>query len=199
MPGPQALALPRELRLMLEGLSLAHVSDDQRWLLSLMRANGVALLTMLWRMLGREADVLDAYQSAVCQLVARGPDGIGSNPGGYFYRVAMNAGIEILRRRRQQREAWPAVSEAQALRHNARSDALPPDAALDHRELIDRMRRAIYSLPPHLRSVTILRDLAQLPYSRVASILGITSGTARLYRRRAILKLAELIGEEAAT
>lgn len=197
MPGPEALALPRELRFMLEGLSRAHVAEDQKWVLRLMRANGVTLLTMLWRMLGREADVLDAYQSAVCQLIAHGPERIGKNPGGYFYRVAMNAGIEILRRRKQQRESWAAVTEAHAHRQSARTDAQPPDAAVDHRELIERMRRAIYSLPPHLRSVTILRDLGQLPYSRVASILGITSGTARLYRRRAILKLAELIGEEA--
>ena len=59
-------------------------------------------------------------------------------------------------------------------------------------------REAIVQLPRHLRELVLLRDLAQMPYHRVASILGITVGTARVYRRQAVLRLAELLeGAEA--
>ena len=64
-------ALPLELRTVVAGLVSADVSDDQQWIVGLMRKHGLAVVTLLWRMLGSEPDVLDAYQTAVCRLTAR--------------------------------------------------------------------------------------------------------------------------------
>ena len=41
------------------------------------------------------------------------------------------------------------------------------------------------------RSVVLMHDLAQIPYGEVAAVLGITAGTARVYRRKAIIQLAQ--------
>ena len=87
MPEAKAIALPLELRALLAKLAVAEVADDQQWILSLLRQHGLAVITMLWRMLGSDQDVLDAYQTAVCQLTSRGPHAIQSNRGGYFYRI----------------------------------------------------------------------------------------------------------------
>jgi DNA-directed RNA polymerase specialized sigma24 family protein len=65
--------------------------------------------------------------------------------------------------------------------------------------MLERMRQAICELPRHLRNVVILRDLAQLPYAQVARMLGIRSGTARLYRRLAVVQLADLMGGRASS
>ena len=186
-------ALPLELRAVVAGLASAKVTDDQQWIVSLMRKHGLAVITLLWRMLGSEQDVLDAYQTAICRLTARGREGMGANPPGYFYRSVSNAGIEILRTRQRHRACWPTVVDLQ----RRRSEDRPQPVGLDQREIIEKMRQAICQLPTHLRNVIVLRELAELPYSQVARILGIRNGTARLYRREALLRLADMIGREA--
>lgn len=185
-------ALPVELRSLLTGLSSADVSDDQQWIVAVMRKEGPTVVHLLWRMLGSQEDVMDAYQTAVCRLTAHGSKGIGSNRAGYFYRTAMNAGIELLRSRKRRRTHWPVVCETQTNRYVSQTES----GSGEHRESLQRMRRAICELPPHLRSVVILRDLAELPYAQVARYLGIRQGTARLYRRHAIVRLADTIGRE---
>ena len=194
MARAESVALPLELHSLLTGLSAAEVADDQQWILRLMRKQGLVVIALLWRMLESEQDALDAYQTAICRLSARGAQGIGANPAGYFYRTAVNAGIEILRARQRQRQNWPAVIDAQSRQRAANA---PHAGVIDQREAVERMREAICKLPPHLRNVVVLRDLAELPYSQVAGILGITPGTARLYRRQAVVRLADLIGREA--
>lgn len=196
MGDTQSTALPLELRTMLAGLASATVADDQQWILGLLRQHGAPVVNLLWRMLGREQDVLDSYQSAVCRLTAQGKDAARSNPGGYFYRVAMNAAIGILRNRRQQRRHEPMVAEIQARREMDQASTILCEQAFDRQMILGQLRQAILNLPPHLRDVIVLRDLAELPYPRVAGILGITVGTARLYRCQAVVRLADLIGEE---
>ena len=192
MARAQTIALPREFQALLDAVTTAQVADDQQWILSLLRKQGLAVINMLWRVLGQEADVLDAYQTAVCQLTARGPGGIGSNPAGYFYRTAMNAAIEMLRSRQMRRKHWPEVVELQV----RQGEGPRPEEAIDQRTAANRLRRAVAELPPHLRGVIVLRDLAELPYGQVSGILGIRVSTARLYRRQAVVRLAELLGEE---
>ena len=52
------------------------------------------------------------------------------------------------------------------------------------------LRSAIARLPEYLREVIALRDLAEMPYSQVAKILGITASSARAYRSKAVTLLA---------
>jgi RNA polymerase sigma-70 factor (ECF subfamily) len=190
----QSIALPLELRSVLAHLASAEVADDQQWIIALLRRQGPIVLTVLWRMLGSEQEVLDAYQTAVCHLAAKGPHGLGDNPGGYFYRTAVNAAIDSIRRRRRQQAHWPRLAE---IRQQDESPGAP--AVCGEREMLERMKRAICELPRHLRNVVILRDLAQLPYAEVARMLDIRSGTARLYRRQAVVRLADLMGGRASS
>jgi RNA polymerase sigma-70 factor (ECF subfamily) len=64
----------------------------------------------------------------------------------------------------------------------------------------DALRRAIAALPPHHRSVIILRDIEEREYPDIASILGCTIGGAKLRvlrARRALReRVAPLLGEE---
>jgi DNA-directed RNA polymerase specialized sigma24 family protein len=60
---------------------------------------------------------------------------------------------------------------------------------------LDALRDAIGRLPAHLANVVVLRDLSRLSYQDVGRTLGIDPATARVYRRHAVVKLAELLDE----
>ncbi|MBN1492057.1 MAG: sigma-70 family RNA polymerase sigma factor [Phycisphaerae bacterium] len=184
--------LPADLRRMLATVASADVAAEQRWILSLLQRHGAAVVYALWRMLGSEQEVLDAYQNVVCQLVARGPDGIGDNPASYFYRSGINAAIELIRRRGRERDRLPTVAD-----RYGRSDAgEDPGANAEHLYMAERVRSAVLALPPHLRDVVVLRDLTGLDYRQVARIMRITPGTARVYRRQAVVRLAARMARE---
>jgi RNA polymerase sigma-70 factor (ECF subfamily) len=65
---------------------------------------------------------------------------------------------------------------------------------LEAREDIQRVRRALDTLPPHWRMILILREYQDLPYEEIAEILRVPVGTvrSRLARAREQLRLALL-------
>jgi RNA polymerase sigma factor (sigma-70 family) len=164
------------------------VDERQQWVLTAMRKHGPELVTMLWRILGNEQDVCDAYQTTFLHLAHR--DG-GEKPRhirAYLFRTASNAAVTMLRQR---------IIEDRRLGDLGQST--PTEATqgdLDARHLAETLRRHVARLPEHLRMVVTLRDLAELPYSEVARIAGISAGTARVYRCKAIQLLAMWMGSE---
>jgi RNA polymerase sigma-70 factor (ECF subfamily) len=187
-----AYALPAGLRRVLAEQASADVAAEERWILSLLQKDGPGVVAMLWRMLGHEQDVLDVYQGVICQLASRGPKGIGRNRGAYFYRAAMNTGVELIRKRKRDTARRNKLAEAMA----RCGGPVEPASALDHVRVVAEIRSAVLSLPNHLRDVVVLRDLAGLDYLSVSKVLGITAGTARVYRRQAIVRLGEMLSEE---
>ena len=61
---------------------------------------------------------------------------------------------------------------------------------LDSKYLQETLRECIAQLPEHLRNVVTLRDLAEMSYSQIGRILGISAATARVYRCKAVQLLA---------
>jgi len=165
------------------------VAESQRWVLSTMQKHGQELVTMLWRILGNEQDVCDAYQDTFLQLAhfdgRRKPRHIKA----YIFRVANNVAVSMLRRRiiERNRLAVPVVSPG---------TADEPGSEIDSRHLREALRGYIAQLPENLRNVVALRDLAELPYNQVGKILGISTGTARVYRCKAIQLLAAWMNRE---
>lgn len=189
MAAVKPMPLPFELRCVVDSVSQTKAPGDQQWILGLIQGQGRLVVSLLWRMLGSEQDALDAYQSTICRLMAQGQEAIGTNRAGYFYRAAMNAGIEMLRMKRRRQRHWPAVLESCSQRDSERDNEARPESVED----LEKVRKAISKLPPHLRDVIVLRELAGLPYRQVSTILGIGLATSRLYRRQAVLRLAELL------
>ena len=153
------------------------------WVLRAMQAHGPELVHLLWRILGNEQDVCDVYQTTFLRLShvqgGRKPEHVKA----YLLRTASNAAISLLRSRASERRR---CTEAQVEDRIERS----PDVELDQRQLVDDLRYYIAQLPEHLREVVTLRDLGELSYSRIARLLGITAGTARVYRCKAVTLLA---------
>ena len=165
------------------------VSERQRWILSTMHKHGSELVTMLWRILGNEQDVCDAYQDTFLQLAhfegGRKPDHVKA----YVFRTASNIAVSMLRRKTAEKNR---LSESPAKIETAGPSATEMDCAY----LQEALRRNIAQLPEHLRNVLALRDLAELSYAQVGKILGISAGTARVYRCKAIQLLAMWMNKE---
>jgi RNA polymerase sigma factor (sigma-70 family) len=165
------------------------VDESQQWVLSAMRKHGPELVTMLWRILGNEQDVCDAYQTTFLHLAHR--DG-GEKPRhvkAYLFRTASNAAITMLRQRIIEDRRLGDLEKSAST-----AEVVPGD--LDSRHLAETLRRCVAQLPEHLRAVVTLRDLAELSYSEVSRIMGISAGTARVYRCKAIQLLATWMGSE---
>lgn len=158
------------------------LTGTQRWLLSAMERHGQELVTMLWRILGNEQDVCDAYQDTFLKLAhyqgGQKPDHIKA----YVFRSASNIAISMLRRRIIERKNLLALT--------------PPANELDAKCLQESLRYNIAKLPDHLRSVVTLHDLAELSYAQVGKILGITESTAKVYRWKAVQLLAVWMNKE---
>ncbi len=167
----------------------AAVASPHGWVLKLMEREGPALTRMLWRILGREADVLDAYQDCFCKLAICKTARSARRARAYLYRTASNVAIEVLRKRKCRQKHWPTVvqtHEEQPTQEPAREDD-------DGR--FAKLREAIYRLPPHMSNVLMLRDFGGLSYREVARTLGIDHATARVYRRGAVVRLERMLVE----
>ena len=166
------------------------VPASQRWVLSAMQSHGRELVTMLWRILGNEQDVCDAYQDTFLRLAhyegGQKPEHIKA----YIFRSASNVAMSMLRHRIAERKN---LSEAAATR---KVESPPPVNELNSKYLQESLRCCIVQLPEHLRNVVMLRDLAELSYAQLGRILGISAATARVYRYKAIQLLAVWMSKE---
>jgi len=194
VPRTAAYQLPANLRVVIQELASAEGVAGEQWVLVLLKRHGPGVVNLLWRMLGREDDVLDVYQTVVCKLADRGPKRIGRNRAAYFYRSAINTAISLIRQRQRDRQRLERLARR---RQEMPSGSGNPAVNLEHLHLVEQLRSAILKLPEHLRDVVVLRDLAGLSYSQVAGIMKITCGSARVYRRHAIVRLADMLDQEA--
>jgi RNA polymerase sigma factor (sigma-70 family) len=166
------------------------VDESQRWILAGMRNHGHELVTMLWRILGNEQDVCDAYQTTFLRL-AHHEDGLKPKwVKAYLFRTASNTAISMLRQRIVERRALSSVVQTAE-----RTDGVEIDVNVKH--LTENLRYHVAQLPEHLRNVIMLRDFGELSYAEVARILGVSVGTARVYRCKAVQLLATWMNKEA--
>lgn len=179
-------------------VSSETIAADQRWVLSAMQKHGRELINMLWRILGNEQDVCDAYQNTFLQLAHFEGNGFAAGKGrlgkplhikAYLFSTANNVAISMLRRK---------IAERNRIVKSAtdRKDERSPVKELDSKFLKESLRECIAKLPDHLRSVLVLRDLAELSYSQIGLTLNISTGTARVYRCKAIQLLAVWMSKE---
>ena len=166
-----------------------QVDASQKWVLTTMQRYGRELVTMLWRILGNEQDVCDVYQSTFLQLAHHAePPRLGCVKA-YVFRSASNAAISMLRSRSAERRRVQAVSKTETCQR-------PPEYEIDQKALVEKLRIYISRLPEHLQDVVVLRDLAEMSYSQVSKTLGISTGTARVYRCKAVQLLAVWMNSE---
>lgn len=169
--------------------TLQRVEKDREWVLVAMQKHGQDLITLLWRILGNEQDVCDIYQSTFLRLAHCKVAGKPKHIKAYVLRTASNTAISLIRTRAAEQRTRDA---AQQQEHYAMS----PVQEINQKQLVEQLRYNIAKLPEHLREVVALRDLAELSYSQISRILGITAASARVYRCKALTLLAAWMSSE---
>ena len=175
-------------------LAYAQTLDaSQQWILSAMQRHGANLVLMLWRILGNEPDVCDAYQQTFLNLAHYQQQDRckPANVQAFLYRTAANAAISMIRHRRRQGRSMEALARTLPAEQDA-----DPAHDLDMKVLQARLRAAVEKLPDYLREVILLHEFAERSYDEVSSILGIPAATARVYRCKAITLLAAIMAGE---
>jgi RNA polymerase sigma-70 factor (ECF subfamily) len=113
----------------------------------------------------------------------------GSNPGPYLHRAAVNASLDILRRRGRSLplEALPPAREA--------VDA-PQLRLVASAEDGNRLRAALGQLPERAAEVFVLRHVEGLSNREIAALLGISWGAVAVTLHRARRRLRSELSTE---
>jgi RNA polymerase sigma-70 factor (ECF subfamily) len=165
---------------------------DRDALEALLRAQYDRLHALCWRMTGNEADAADATQEALI-AITRGLPRFDARArfGTWCYRVAVNACLDELRRRRRRPE--PIGAERLAATMPA---ATGGTEAVADRILVDD---ALRTITPEFRVAVVLRDLCGLEYTEIADVLDVPIGTVRSRLARGRGALADRLGNHATT
>ena len=142
---------------------------------------------MCRRIAGNTRDADDACQEAMIKIVRNLPRFDGrSSFGTWAYRIATNASLDELRKRRR-RPALHVIDDA------ASSDPTDTRAAQRVEVVGDRLLLddALAELPDDLRVAVVLRDVADLDYGDIADTLDIPLGTVKSRIARGRLALAK--------
>jgi RNA polymerase sigma-70 factor, ECF subfamily len=150
------------------------------------------------RITGHEADAADAAQDAMIAIVRNLDRFDGrSSFGTWAYRIATNASLDELRRRKRR----PVPTSGDDDEHPQR-EAADPDSGARIAAVGDHMAldAALRTLSDEFRLPVVLRDVADLDYAEIAEVLDIPTGTvkSRIARGRALLaKALSPLGETA--
>ena len=170
---------------------------DGRQLEALLRSQHDRMYAVCRRLTGNDADAADATQEALLAVV-RGLAGFDgrSRFSTWTYRVAVNASLDELRRRRRRPEpglpedrgdvlAGPGMAAFVAGRGAGRSADGDVEAVAGRLDV----DAALMRLSPEFRAAVVLRDLCGLDYDEIAEVLDLAPGTvrSRISRGRAAL------------
>ncbi len=176
---------------------LAGEEDLYGELLSRYQARLAAHLT---RVVGSREEALDLTQEVFLKVFQALPR---YNPeykfSTWIFRIASNAGIDFLRKRRLKTvslDAPPPGAEADEPPREIASAEPDPQAVLRNAERRRKIDAEIASLPPDFRELISLRHFAGLSYEEIAEAKKMPLGTVKnkLFRARAVLK-ERLAGE----
>ena len=166
----------------------AAQSGDGEALDRLLRRHQDRLYSVCRRLTGNDADALDATQETLIAIV-RGLPRYDARAAfsTWAYRVATNACLDELRRRKRRpepglpdRETAPVAGGGDV--GGGVADRLDVDAALAQ-------------LPADFRAAVVLRDLCGLDYAEIGEVLGIPPGTVRSRIARGRAALVPLLGQ----
>ena len=113
--------------------------------------------------------------------------------------ITRNLLVDHFRKSKQDRitdslDATPSEHEdSTPLVEQIQDKSLPPDSRVQSRETGETVHRALQKLSPDLREAVILRDLQDLDYREIATVLKVPEGTVKSRINRGRAELARLL------
>jgi RNA polymerase sigma-70 factor, ECF subfamily len=149
----------------------------------IVREHGPLVFGTAWRILSHTADVEDVVQEVFLQAYQLQQTRPVRYWAGFLRRLAACRALDRLR----QRKANLSLQDV----HLTCPASGPDTQAMEH-ELRDRLRQAIAELPAREAEVFCLRYFEELPYDKIADLLGINRGAvaAALHKARTKLEVS---------
>jgi RNA polymerase sigma-70 factor, ECF subfamily len=169
-----------------EALLAQFLRGDSGAFEELVRRHEDRVFALAYRMTGDRQDALDATQDAFIMAFRRAHSFRGeSSFGTWIYRIAINASLDVIRkRRRAPRPVEDVLTDDRGAPNSALEDSVV--ATID-------VSRALRRLPHDYREAVALHDLAGVPYEEIARMTGVSLGTVKSRISRGRHKLAELL------
>lgn len=165
----------------------------------LMLDNQDRVYTLCLRMTGNREDALDLAQETFLNAW-RGLSSFQGNSSfsTWVYRLASNACIDFLRKRkrRQQRESPHSLDDEEAPLPEPADPRGSPEEELERRELRRAVERGLQALPDHHRQVLVMRELSGMSYQEIGAVLDLDLGTVKSRIARARLALKKFLVQE---
>ena len=162
----------------------AAQGGDRDALEVLLRRHHDRIFAVCQRMTGNPTDAADATQDTLLSIVRALPRyDARAAFSTWAYRIAVNASLDELRRRKRRPEPVDDDGLRDGALHASRSPS-PEDVA----DRVD-IDAALLTLAPEFRAAVVLRDLCGMDYAEIAEVLDIPAGTvrSRISRGRASL------------
>lgn len=95
----------------------------------------------------------------------------------WLYRLASNACVDFLRR--EKRHGGALSLDDEELNLDVPSGLPTPQEEAERLELREQIEAGLESLAPEYRSVLVLREIHQLRYDEIGTVLGVDTGTVK--------------------
>ena len=154
-------------------IAMTHTTEPA-WFAELYERHYDAVFRSALRVTGNPADAEDVLQTVFLRVLAQGRDaGSAPPPAAYFRRAAVNAAVDLLRRR--------------AVRADAAYDDQAPHAAVGPPSLLkEQLRRALATLESDDAALFLLRHVEGLSIEELAGMFQLEKNnvSVRLHRVR---------------
>lgn len=170
----------------------AAIAGDRSAMDTLLRTHYDRIFAVCRRITGSDADAADAAQEALIAVVRSLAKFDGrSSFGTWVYRIATNASLDELRRRRRR----PAAADPSDLPADHDAHLADPDSARGTDLVVDRMTldEALRQVPEEFRVPLVMRDVGDLDYAEIAATLDIPVGTVKSRIARGRAALAQIV------
>src|SRR5438874_12552817 len=114
----------------------------------------------------------------------------------WLTRVTRNLLIDHYRRTRQERVTDSIEDQLPVLEETGAAASMQRAKALAGREASEILQATLQKLSPDLREAVILRDLQEMEYREIASVLSIPEGTVKSRINRGRAELARLLRKQ---
>lgn len=158
----------------------------------LVRRHQASLHRYLVRMVGSHDEALDLTQEAFVrawQSLARWEPGAQFRT--WLFRIASNAALDVLRRRRT--VEFVALDDT----FEAADTAAGPERLAQGTQEVRRLEAALARLTPEHREVLLLREIEDMSYEEIGRVLALAEGTVKSRLARARTALIEETGKDA--
>ena len=167
--------------------------DGSAWE-ELVRRHTRRIYNICYRFTGNRTEAEDLSQEVFLRMYRTLASYRAAHGGFTTWMTSVTRNLLIDHYRRTKRDRMTgSLDDAMPVVENKESTARRPDEQALLGELSSQVQSALAKLSPELREAVILRDLQQLEYSEIQTVLAVPEGTVKSRINRGRIELARLL------